>query len=64
MLADSAVLAQLADTKAATEVKALNDFFRVLGEDEDRAFYGYDHVHAANEHKAIERLLVTDDLFR
>ncbi len=64
VLADSAVLAQLADTKAAMEVKALNDFFAMMANDENRAFYGYDHVKAANDHQAIETLLVTDNLFR
>lgn len=63
-LADPSVLAQLSDTKAADEVKALNEFFRILGEDSDRAFYGYDHVVAANNNKAIDVLLLTDELFR
>lgn len=63
-LSDPAVVAQLSDTKAADEVKALNEFFRILGEDSDRAFYGYDYVVAANNHKAIDVLLLTDELFR
>eukprot|EP00753_Platysulcus_tardus_P022565 PLAT9778.1.p1 GENE.PLAT9778.1~~PLAT9778.1.p1 ORF type:complete len:513 (-),score=236.77 PLAT9778.1:110-1624(-) len=64
VLADSAVVAQLEDTRAAGEVRALNDFFEMLSVDEARAFYGYDHVVAANERCAVASLLVTDDLFR
>ena len=30
----------------------------------DKAYYGYNHVHKANEEAAIDSLMVTDDLFR
>lgn len=36
-----AIQEQLCDTKASSEVAALNEFFRVLGTDSDRATYGY-----------------------
>jgi len=42
----------------------LERFFRLLNDQPDRAFYGYNHVKMADEHKAIDVLLVTDDLFR
>ncbi|KAI8056702.1 eRF1 domain 1-domain-containing protein [Syncephalis plumigaleata] len=54
----------LADTKAASEVKALERFYEALGKDEGRAFYGWDHVNKANERGAIETLLIADNLFR
>ncbi|GLD94400.1 hypothetical protein PINS_up003011 [Pythium insidiosum] len=39
-------------------------FFNMLHVDQDRAYYGYKHVAQANEHLAIETLLITDELFR
>jgi protein pelota len=44
VLADPAVTARLVDTKAQLEVRALAHFHQLLGEDPDRAFYGYRHV--------------------
>jgi protein pelota len=64
VLADEQVTKRLADTKAAGEVKALNDFYSMLNNEPSRAFYGPKHVFKANEQSAIETLLVTDDLFR
>lgn len=61
---DEAVLAQLADTKAASEVRALDSFYKMLAKDEHRALYGPAHVRAANAQHAIETLLITDGLFR
>lgn len=46
------------------EVRTLEQFYKLLNDDPDRAFYGYSHVHKAAEHNAIEKLLVTDSLFR
>eukprot|EP00040_Diaphanoeca_grandis_P017510 m.91474 g.91474 ORF g.91474 m.91474 type:complete len:386 (-) comp26472_c0_seq1:104-1261(-) len=63
-LQDPAVVSRLSNTKAAGEVKALDDFYKMLNTDADRAFYGYNHVAHANEQQAIETLLVTDALFR
>ncbi|KAJ1921479.1 Translation factor pelota [Tieghemiomyces parasiticus] len=64
VIQDPTVRARLADTKASRETRALEDFYKMLNDDEDRAFYGYDHVARANEQGAIDRLLVTDALFR
>ena len=42
------------DTKAAKEVKALQDFMTMLGSDPARAFYGPGHVRAAHELGAVQ----------
>ncbi len=64
VLQDSAVSARLADTKAQSEVRALEDFYSMLQNDPNRAFYGVKHVENANEAQAIETLMVSDELFR
>ena len=64
VLQDPAIQRRLADTKYAKESKALEDFFRMLNDDPDRAFYGWDHVRKAGEIGAIGTLLLTDGLFR
>lgn len=58
------VMMQIKDTKAAMEVRALDDFFEMLATQPERAFYGPAHVFAAHELAAIDRLLITDALFR
>lgn len=63
-LADPGIAARLADTKAAREVKCITDFYKMLDDDPDRAYYGYNHVARANEAQAIDTLMVTDSLFR
>ena len=64
VLADPSVASRLESTKAFGEVRALDTFFEMLNTDPDRAYYGFNHVRAANEAKAIDTLLVTDELFR
>ncbi|XP_071988337.1 protein pelota homolog isoform X1 [Engystomops pustulosus] len=64
VLCDPAVTSRLADTKAASEIKALGDFYKMLQHEPDRAFYGIKQVERANEALAIDTLLVTDELFR
>jgi len=64
VLQDPSLTARLADTKAAGEVASLNDFFAMLQQDANRAFYGVRHVEVANESQAIETLLISDSLFR
>jgi protein pelota len=54
----------MADTKAVEDVKSLENFFNMLHQDQDRAYYGYKHVLKANANLAIETLLITDELFR
>lgn len=41
VLADPAISARLADTKAISEVKTLDAFYQMLQTEPDRAFYGY-----------------------
>jgi hypothetical protein len=50
--------------QAQVEVRTLEQFYKLLNEDPDRAFYGYAHVAKANDANAIDKLLVTDSLFR
>lgn len=64
VLASEGVASKLADTKAAGEVRALNNFYEMLKTDPDRAFYGWKHVAAAHERQALGTLLLVDDLFR
>lgn len=65
VLADPLVQARLQDTKAASEVKALDQFYQLLNSEPSRAFYGLKHVEKANyEYQAIEILLISDRLFR
>lgn len=64
VLENPTVRGVIADTKAASEVKALDDFFEMLANDPARAFYGPAHVMAAHELNAIDQLLLTDAVFR
>ncbi|XP_065891097.1 protein pelota homolog isoform X1 [Dysidea avara] len=64
VLVDPAVTARLADTKAASEVKALDSFYHTLQNEPDRAYYGLGHVQRANDSNAIDVLMLTDELFR
>ncbi|KAI9907637.1 hypothetical protein PsorP6_003414 [Peronosclerospora sorghi] len=63
-LNDPAIQSQVADTKAVEDVKCLERFFHMLHTDQDRAYYGYEHVMRANKNMAIETLMITDSLFR
>ncbi|RTG83846.1 protein pelota [Schistosoma bovis] len=64
VLTDSVVMSKLVNTKATSEVTALNDFYQMLKTDQSRAFYGYKHVKTAADACAIDTLLITDALFR
>jgi protein pelota len=64
ILADEALISRIANTKAVGEVKALNEFFEMLGNDSTRAFYGPGHVVAAAEQGAIAKLLISDAMYR
>ncbi len=64
VLQDPALQARLSDTKAADEVRALDNFYKTLSNDPLRACYGERHVRTAMEHQAIEQLLISDRLFR
>ena len=64
VLAQPAVAAQVADTKAGDEVRALERFFELLASDQDRACFGAKHVREADAQRAVETLLLTDALFK
>lgn len=64
VVASPEALKLLADTKFASEVKILARFVDLLRTTPERAYYGYQHVLWANSHKAVETLLITDELFR
>ncbi|KAJ2792682.1 Translation factor pelota [Coemansia guatemalensis] len=64
VMRDPQIKARLADTKSAQEAKAIDNFYQMLNNDPDRAFYGYDDVQKAAEHGAIGTLMITDELFR
>ncbi|KMT13711.1 hypothetical protein BVRB_4g080930 [Beta vulgaris subsp. vulgaris] len=58
------VMSMIKDTKAAQEVRALEEFFNMLSNDSARACYGPKHVEVAHERMAVQTLLITDELFR
>ncbi|KAF7792913.1 hypothetical protein EIP86_004015 [Pleurotus ostreatoroseus] len=58
------IAAQLKETKFAREGIMLDKFFKMLGSDEMRAWYGPDHVLLAADRGAIGTLLISDELFR
>ncbi|KAJ4839345.1 CDP-diacylglycerol--glycerol-3-phosphate 3-phosphatidyltransferase [Turnera subulata] len=58
------IMNMVKDTKAAQEVRALEDFHDMLSKDSDRACYGPKHVEVAHERMAVQTLLITDELFR
>ncbi|KAJ1884560.1 Translation factor pelota, partial [Kickxella alabastrina] len=64
VMRDPQIKARLADTKATQEVKAMDEFYQMLNNKPDRAFYGYEDVRKAAENGAIRTLMVTDELFR
>ncbi|KAG5651961.1 hypothetical protein H0H81_006776 [Sphagnurus paluster] len=58
------IASQLKETKFAREGIVLDKFFKMLGTEEMRAWYGPDHVCLAADRGAIGTLLISDDLFR
>lgn len=58
------VQARLSNTKAVGEVQLLNEFNEMLKKDESRAVYGPGHVRFAVDMGAIDKMLISDNLFR
>lgn len=58
------IASQLKETKFAREGIMLDRFFKMLGTDEMRAWYGPDHVALAVDRGAVGTLLISDELFR
>ena len=63
-LADPGVARNLADTRAAGDVAAVEAFFQMMREDETRTAYSYKHVRLALDSAAVDTLMLADDLFR
>ncbi|RHZ68875.1 hypothetical protein Glove_292g47 [Diversispora epigaea] len=64
VLQDTTIQSQLTNTKYAQESVALDKFYKMLNDNPDKAFYGWDHVKKAEERGAVGTLLVSDELFR
>ncbi|XP_037816849.1 protein pelota [Lucilia sericata] len=64
VLQEPAVMSKISDTKAAGEVKALEQFYTMLQCEPAKAFYGKKHILMAADSMAIETLLISDNLFR
>jgi stalled ribosome rescue protein Dom34 len=64
VLGDQSIVSRLEDTKAAAEVQALNEFFKMLNTDPDRAVYGEEYVVKADSIGAIAVLLLSDNILR
>ncbi|TKR77600.1 hypothetical protein L596_018535 [Steinernema carpocapsae] len=64
LLEEPSLAAKLSDTKAQAETKALNEFYELMATEPDRAFYGFNHVLSAVNLQAVEKLLLSDKLFR
>jgi protein pelota len=64
VLKSDEVKVKLADTKFARESRAVDEFYKMIGIDEHRAYYGPKHVMRAVEAGAVGTLLISDSLFR
>jgi len=63
VLKSDEVKTKLADTKFASESRAIDDFYKMLSTDELRAYYGPKHVARVVEAGAVGTLLISDSLF-
>jgi protein pelota len=64
VLKTDSVQKQLADTKYARDVKALDELFKSLNADDGKAWYGPKECEKAVNMGAVKKLLLTDTLFR
>lgn len=64
VLKDPELSNKLSDTKSVSEIRVLEQFHSLLMTDPDRAYYGIDHVRYAVSERAVQTLLITDELFR
>ena len=58
------VVSKLSNTKFARETIALDRFYKTLGEDETKAYYGPKHVQEVVAKGGVGTLLISDSLFR
>merc|ERR1711977_316961 len=64
VLSSPEIAKRIANTRASSQMNALDRFYEMLSNDETRAFYGELPVASAQEMGAIQDLLITDTLFR
>eukprot|EP00927_Polykrikos_kofoidii_P055301 TRINITY_DN49571_c0_g1_i1.p1 TRINITY_DN49571_c0_g1~~TRINITY_DN49571_c0_g1_i1.p1 ORF type:complete len:407 (-),score=87.06 TRINITY_DN49571_c0_g1_i1:314-1534(-) len=64
LLADEQVQKSIANTKAATHLRALEEFYGTVKDQPDRCSYGPKQVKTAVDHGAVSTLMVVDSLFR
>ena len=64
MLGTPEISSQLLETRVVEDVRAFARFTAMLQDDADRAYYGYNHVVAADANLAVDTLMVTDTLFK
>lgn len=58
------VTSKLSDTRYARETRAMDEFFEMMNNDEDRAWYGPKEVARAVDRGAVGTLLISNRLFR
>ena len=54
ILQDPLIANRLSDTKAAGEMKLLDQFMQLLNDEPEKAYYGLEVVERANQHQAVE----------
>lgn len=64
VLNESRVMNVLKESGVGMEMRAFRELWEILESDSGRACYGEKSVEAAQEMKAIETLLITDELYR
>lgn len=64
VLNNKEMIKKLGDTKANDEIKILDEFFKLLNNDETKVVYGLNFIKKANNNQAIKILMITDQLFR
>lgn len=64
VLNDNGVMNMIKDSKVVLEIRAFRELWDLIESNSGRACYGPNNVEAAQEMKAVETLLITDDLYR
>ena len=64
VLGESNVMNLMKDSRVGLEIRALKELWDMVSSNSDRACYGPKNVESAQEMRAIETLLITDDLYR
>ncbi|OIW11318.1 hypothetical protein TanjilG_20467 [Lupinus angustifolius] len=64
VLGDSTVMNSIKDSKVGIEIRAMRELWDMVCNNSDRACYGPKSVESAEKMKAIETLLINDDVYR